>query len=90
MLVLWPPPLRPNHPPFLRGPPAAQTKFSLGQVRADLCERLAAIAAAMAAYNFREAELLVSDMAARDWAATKEFIKGPKTLVALGLAKSST
>ena len=52
--------------------------------------KLSGIATALAAYSFKEAEKLVSDVAARDWAATKEFIKAPKTLVAVALAKSST
>lgn len=75
--------------PALSAPSPAQSKFSLSQISPGVSAKLLALAQAFAAYDFKAARKVEGDLAS-DWAATKEWLKGVRHIVTLGLLKSGT
>jgi len=65
-----------------------KTKYSNGLVNNEVLNKLRSIVDAVAAYDFKTAQKLSGEMATMDWNNTKDWQKGVRHIVTLGLIKS--
>ena len=65
-----------------------QEKYQLGHVSPEILVKLQGIASACSIYDFRTAQKAVVELAKMDWANTKDWQKGIRHIVTLGLIKS--
>jgi hypothetical protein len=68
--------------------PLLQNMLHAGKISADVGAKLQTLAAACAVYDFKAAQKTQVELANADWNTTKDFMKGIRFLISLGLIKS--